>query len=318
MNKSKSALHIFSIGVVAEDKEPGKDRVKVIPIETNFIQPTAVQATESPTEKQHESAGATETLNVATGNAITAKWWKFNSNRVNAPDVKKEDYVLIHRMGETDMYFWEDLNMSNVKRLEDAVYAWAADPENQMADDLSNAYVLNVSTRDGHISLRTSMANGEKNAYLMQLNTRDGLWQLVDDKGRKFYMNSPEDDLGFENAMLSKVNINKEDAFIFSKKSINLETQTINEKCKVRICNASESITNTTETYTTNASASATFKTPQGTFTEKFNVGSDFQYGGEGTGIGTFTVSEAIIKGITFTMHVHTEQGDGKDVSTPH
>ncbi|AWN08845.1 putative structural protein [Salmonella phage SPAsTU] len=318
MEKSKSAVHVYSIGIVAEDKPRGTDRVKIIPIETNFMQPTAVNATETPVEKQHEAAGATDNLTVKTGNAITAKWWKYNSNRVNSPDVKREDYVRIWRIGETDMYFWEDLNMSNVKRLEDAVYAWSADPTNQMADDLSNAYVLNISPMDGHITLRTSMANGEKNAYLMQLNTRDGMWQLVDDKGRKFYMNSPEDDLGFENAMLSKVNINKEDAFIFTKKSINFETQTINEKCKVRICNASESITNTTQTYLTTAKSKATFDTPKGLFTKDFEVGKDFKYGGIGEGIGTFTVSDAIIAHITFSKHTHTEQGDGNDVSTPH
>ncbi|MCT7475935.1 hypothetical protein N5V81_13210 [Escherichia coli] len=59
-----------------------------------------------------------------------------------------------------------------------------------MADDLSNAYVLNISPMDGHVTLRTSMTNSEKNAYLLQLNTRDGFCQLVDDEGRKFYLNS--------------------------------------------------------------------------------------------------------------------------------
>lgn len=306
----KSSVEIFSIGIVAEDKPRGNERCKIIPIETNFVNPTQVESVESLNEKQHASDNAMDNLQVTTGNAITAKWWKFNSNRVNPPDVKKEDYVLILRLGKTDIYFWIDLNFANVKRLEDAVYAWSADPDNQMADDLSNAYVLNISSIDKHITLRTTMLNGEKAAFLFQFDNANGTWQCVDQKGNKYYLNSVEDDLGFENAMLSKININKEDMFLFSKKSINLETQTIKEKCKVRITEAAESVT---------------FKTPswkmdgaEGEFTGNLTVLKDFTYKGEGTGIGTFTVSEAIIKGITFTLHVHTEQGDGKDVSTPH
>ncbi|AFQ96640.1 baseplate assembly protein [Erwinia phage phiEaH2] len=306
----KSSVDFFSIGIVAEDKPRGNERCKIIPIETNFVNPTQVQSIESPNEKQHASENAMDNLEVTTGNAITAKWWKFNSNRVNPPDVKKEDYVLILRLGKTDIYFWIDLNFANVKRLEDAVYAWSADPENQMADDLSNAYVLNVSSIDKHITLRTTMLNGEKAAFLFQFDNANGTWQCVDQKGNKFYMNSVEDDLGFENPMLSKININKEDIFLFSKRSINLETQTINEKCKVRITDAAESVT---------------FKTPkwkmdgaEGEFTGNLKVLKDFRYEGEGTGIGKFTVSDAIINGITFTVHTHTEQGDGKDVSAPH
>ncbi|EEE9654089.1 hypothetical protein DFV33_04965 [Salmonella enterica subsp. enterica serovar Bareilly] len=310
MNKSKSGLHIFSIGIVAEDKPRGTTRVKVIPIEVNFINPTAVDATETPVEKQHNSLSGADNLTVKQGNAITAKWMKSNSNRVNPPDVKKEDYVRIWRIGETDMYFWEDLNNSNVKRLEDGVYAWSADPVNQMADDLSNAYVLNISPMDGHITLRTSMTNGEKNAYLLQLNTRDGFCQLVDDEGRKFYLNSPEDDLGFENACRSKININKEDAFIYAKRSINLETKTINEKCETRNSTASKNMAWKTEDWKTTC--------PTNLFTGNLEVGKDFLYNGKGEGKGTFTVTESVIGGITFTLHVHTGHGPGNDTSTPH
>ncbi|ANZ48206.1 baseplate assembly protein [Erwinia phage vB_EamM_Asesino] len=306
----KSGVDFFSIGIVAEDKARGAERCKIIPIETNFVNPTQVQSIESANEKQHASDNAMDNLQVTTGNAITAKWWKFNSNRVNPPDVQKEDYVIILRLGKTDIYFWIDLNMANVKRLEDAVYAWAADPENQMADDLSNAYVLNISSIDKHITLRTTMLNGEKAAFLFQFDNANGTWQCVDQKGNKYYLNSVEDDLGFENAMLSKVNINKEDMFLYAKKSINLETETLNEKVSKRITNASASIKFTTKDWLTTS--------PTSKFDGNFEVSQDFKYGGKGVGVGTFTVSEAIIANITFTKHVHTEQGDGKDVSTPH
>ena len=116
--------------------------------------------------------------------------------------------------------------------------------------------------------------------------------------------------MGFENAMLSKVNANKENIFMYSKSGIYLETKLISEKCEKRISNASASMQWTTKDWLT-TSAKSMFKGP-------LEVSEDFKYGGKGTGIGTFTVSEAIIANITFSKHVHKEQGDGNDVSTPH
>lgn len=306
----KSQVDFYSLGIVAEDKARNTDRVKIIPIEVSFMQPTKVNAEESETEHTYSSGNATDNIRVKEANHITAKWWKFNSNRVNSPNVKKEDQVLIYRLGKTDIYFWVDLNSSNVKRLEDAIYAWSGDPTNQMADDLSNAYVFNVSPMDGHITLRTSKMNGEKNAYIWQFNTRDGSWICKDDLGNKYYMNSPEYDLGFENAMRSKINMNKEDIFMFSTRSINMETKTIKAKCDVWDVTAAKSATVKTADWLTDS--------PKSQFTGHVNVDKNFGYGGTGEGKGTFTVTEAIINNITFTVHTHREQGDGKDVSAPH
>lgn len=305
----KSNVEFYSLGIVAEDKARNTDRVKIIPIEVSFMEPTKVAIQESETEHQYSTGTSTDSLKIKEGNHITAKWWKFNSNRVNSPDVKKEDQVLVYRLGKTDIYFWVDLNSSNVKRLEDAIYAWSADPKNQMADDLSNAYVLNFSPMDKHITLRTSMANGEKNAYIWQFNTRDGKWLCRDDLGNQYYMNSQEYDLGFENAMRSKININKEDAFIFTTKSINMETKLVKVKCDI---------------WDATAGKSATFKTadwkvdsPKSLFTGNVDVDKNFSYGGTGEGKGLFTVTDAKIADITFSLHTHKEQGDGNNVSAP-
>lgn len=305
-----SQVQFYSIGVVAKDKEPGTDYIDVIGIEVNFVNPTNVDAETSEDEFTHISNGSQDNLKIKQGNSIRARWWKWNTNRKTSPDVCKEDSVMVFRLGETDMFFWMDFDLSNVKRLENVIFAWAADPNNQMADDFSNAYVLNVSSKEGHITLRTSMVNGEKAAFLHQFNTRDGTWICQDHKGNKYWINSVEDDVGFENAMLSKVNANKEDIFMFSKRSINLETKLISEKCEQRVSNASASMKWTTKDWMTTSPVSL-FKGP-------LEITKDFKYGGKGTGIGTFTVSEAIIANITFSVHTHTEQGDGKDVSTPH
>lgn len=305
-----SQVKFYSIGIVAKDKPQGTDYIDAIAIEVNFVDPTNVDAETSEDEFTHISNGSQDNLKIKGGNSIRARWWKWNTNRVTSPDVCKEDSVMLFQLGDTDMYFWMDFNISNVKRLENVIYAWAADPANQMADDFSNAYMLNVSPKEGHITLRTCMVNGEKAAFMHQFNTRDGTWVCQDHKGNKYWINSIEDDVGFENAMLSKVNANKEEVFIFSKKAIYLETKLISEKCEKRISNATASMQWATKDWLTTSEKSM-FKGP-------LEVTEDFKYGGKGTGVGTFTVSEAIIANITFTKHSHKEQGDGNDVGLPH
>ncbi|MGL5397146.1 MAG: hypothetical protein ACRDBQ_18015 [Shewanella sp.] len=291
-----SQIEFYSLGLVAEDKPRNTDLIQVIPIEVTFSEPTKVAIQESFTERSHDSLFGKDCLVVKETNTITARWWKFNSHQVKAPEVCKEDNVLIYRLGKTDVYFWMDLGSANVKRLEDTLYAWAADPNNQMADDLSNAYVLNVSSMDKHITLRTSCANEEAVAYVWQFNLRDGTHLTMDDRGNRSYINSLDNDLGFENAEGSKINVRGTQGFVYAKEKVTVETEYLHGIAKKVQFDATESFrVNSPKSY----------------------FSGDISYGGQGYGKGTFTMPEAIIGNITFTAHVHTEKGDGKDTSAP-
>ena len=195
-NPRKTQIDFYSYGIVGEDKQPNSPWIEAIPIEINFSKPTDVQATEHSTDRTFTSANATDHVTSTEGNTIPAKWWKFNSYQVTPPDVKKGDEIIIYRLGETDIYFWEDLNSANVKTTVNVIYAFPADGENQMMDDLSNAYVLQVSSVEKMIQIRTSMANGEGAAFNFQFNLRDGTHQCTDQKGNKYWINSKENDVG--------------------------------------------------------------------------------------------------------------------------
>ena len=226
-NPRKTQIDFYSYGIVGEDKQPNSPWIEAIPIEINFSKPTDVQATEHSTDRTFTSANATDHVTSTEGNTIPAKWWKFNSYQVTPPDVKKGDEIIIYRLGETDIYFWEDLNSANVKTTVNVIYAFPADGENQMMDDLSNAYVLQVSSVEKMIQIRTSMANGEGAAFNFQFNLRDGTHQCTDQKGNKYWINSPENDVGMENENGTKFNLLKEEMFGFAKKRIKLQAQTI-------------------------------------------------------------------------------------------
>jgi hypothetical protein len=290
--KEKSLIEPFSFGVVAEDKAPNSPWVEIIPVEYHFMQSSKVQAKIHSRDVTHLSANAQDNLQENTSDTIRAKWMVYNSLQVTPPDVCRGDEVMIHRLGKTDIYFWEDLNSANVKRLVNVIEAYPADPANQMADDLSNAYVWQVSTRDGLVQLRTSMANGEKCQFLFQFNPKDGSHNCTDQKGNKYWINSIENDVGMENANGSKVNINKEEGFMFAKKRWQIKAD------HVEILD--NKFTHFTKGKKTVRSGEYHHDTEKATFT------------------GGVWMQEATINNITFTLHSHYEQGDGKPVSKPH
>ena len=290
-NPRKTQIDFYSYGIVGEDKQPNSPWIEAIPIEINFSKPTDVQATEHSTDRTFTSANATDHVTSTEGNTIPAKWWKFNSYQVTPPDVKKGDEIIIYRLGETDIYFWEDLNSANVKTTVNVIYAFPADGENQMMDDLSNAYVLQVSSVEKMIQIRTSMANGEGAAFNFQFNLRDGTHQCTDQKGNKYWINSKENDVGMENENGTKFNLLKEEMFGFAKKRIKFQAQTIEMIDK--------SFIHRTSGKHNAYSGEYTHTTSKATYT------------------GDLFSKESIIDGVKFSPHTHNEQGDGKPVGPP-
>lgn len=290
-NPRKTQIDFFSYGIVSEDIEPGTAWIEAIPIEINFVNPTAVRAAEQSTEHAFVSGNAKDTVTSNEGNSVPAKWWKFNSFQVTPPNVKKGDEVVIYRLGETDIYFWEDLNSTNVKTTVNVIYAYPADDKHQMADDLSNAYVVQISSIEKMIQIRTSMANGEGAAFNFQFNLRDGTHQCTDQKGNKYWINSKENDVGLENENGTKFNILKEEMFGFAKKRIKFQAQTIEMIDK-------------DFTHRTSGKHNA-------------NSGEYLHTTDKATYTGDVFSKESIVNGIKIGPHVHMEQGDGKPVGPP-
>ena len=303
----KSQLQFFSMGIVAKDKAPNSPWIEVIPIEHSFMTPTHVQAAETSQEYAHSSDGAQDTVKETRGNTIPARWRKVNSYMVTPPDVVKTDEVTIYRLGETDIYFWEDNNSANVKREVNVIYAFPADPTNQMADDLSNAYVVQISSKEKMLQIRTSMSNGEKAAFNFQFNLRDGIYQCTDQKGNKQWINSVKNDVGMQNANASKFNIIKEEMFGYAKKRIRFETETLELVNKHFKHTSSDSQTIASASY--KQTTTGAWNLTAGSF-KVDSQSNEF--------VGVVKMPDAKIGTVTFSIHVHREQGDGNDVSTPH
>lgn len=297
-----SQLAIYSMGKAADDKPRGEKKLNVVLSEVSFAQETKVETQVAPAEAAHEGEGGKDTVQTNLGNTVEALWWNFNGFRVSPPDVKKDDDVIILRLGDTDIYYWLDLNTANVKRLECLVFAINADPKNKIAQDLSNAYWFMFSSLDKMLQIHTSTSNGEPFAWDIQLDTKESRLVVQDSKGNTVYVDSKEDDIGMANSMGSKFQVIKQKIFGTAEEEIRFKTKAFIVQCQTALLDAATSVTH---------------KTPSTKMTGNLDVDKNFSYGGTGEGKGTFTVTEAIINGITFTLHVHTEQGDGKDVSKP-
>ena len=253
-----SQLKYYSRGIVTAEKARGENEIMVIPIEFRYISATRVEHIQETDRQVHKVGRGEDVVEVKTSNSIPARWLKFNSNRITPPDVMPDDEVLIWRMGDTDIYYWQDMNIANVKRTEEVTVAFAADPNGKMKDDLSNAYWMSVSTKDKHITLQTSMANGEPFAYTLQINTGDGNAQLTDHVGNVYYIDSANTIVGMENVNGTYFRLDKnvmygyapDEMNFHAENTISLKTKTFKIACDTYTCDAKDSYTVNTKSYT--------------------------------------------------------------------
>ena len=216
-----SQLHLHSIGRVSANKAMSSHEISVVPVEYRYSENEELLTNPTKDEVTFQSQdGKTESVKVHTDNSITATWFKRNTNRVTPPDVRRGDKVLIYRLGDTDKYFWEDMNSENVKRLETVAWSFNADPSGKTSDDHSNAYAFEVSTHNKTITITTSMANGEKAKFAIQINGGEGIIAVEDEKGNYIYLDSVNTDIKLQNANGTNFRLNKKNIEAFAPDSM--------------------------------------------------------------------------------------------------
>lgn len=227
----ESQLRFFSYGIVTKDKARGDVAIEATPTEVRFTTQDLMDGEHTPENIEHYIRGGKDYVNISIGGSIPATYIDFNSNRITPPDVKKDELVFLWRLGSTDIFFWQDRNVSNVKRLETVVYAFSADPDMPVKDDLSNAYYLMLSTHDKHITLKTSKSNGEFCRFTHQINTADGIIITEDDIGNSQWFDSKNTDIGWLNAHGTKFHMSKKLIYGFAKDSIKFKSKFIGFEC---------------------------------------------------------------------------------------
>jgi len=311
----QSKFHFWSFGIVAANKPRGTDMVEVFPQEkftmshgeiTDNIEEINTEGIDS---KDRKYVGKLQSKV-----SITCKWIPIGEpNRTTAPDVRRNEQVLIYKYADTEYYFWSTA-MNNVLRKLETVSWWFSGTsiDGESADKertQDNGYFIEISSHDKHVVLSTSKQNGELCRYYFQFDMANGMWTMADDQGNEMELDSMA-------GILTVTTTNE----IIS----NTKKYTIN--CDDMIVNASNSYTLNTVTNTQNASGSTKLDTPTTNNTGHIVVGGTISVSGSGGGGGAAasisgtlqtTGGDVIADNISLQNHVHMEQGDGAPTSPP-
>lgn len=197
MNNQTSNLRLYSLGIVVEDKPIGSDFIMVTPIEILNIQPSG-SIKESTTKFEgtlKNSNGKNFITEINSTNYIKAKWISLgNSNRITAPDVVKNETIILFKFGDIDEYYWTTIFREvELRRQETVLYGFSNLKSGISAFDKSTSYWLEVDTRKKFIKIHTAMNDGEYTEYDIQIDTKQGTFLLTDKKGNRFFLESQKD-----------------------------------------------------------------------------------------------------------------------------
>jgi hypothetical protein len=273
----KSALFIYSIGIVAANKKLDSHLIEAVPTEhVNFVDGELTDNKEEITVSSEDHSGSSWESTLTTTPSITARWFPFGSvTRKTAPDVRRGEKVILFKFADADEYYWVEWEQSKkLRRLETINWALSNNSKEDIDDDPTKTYWVEWSTHRKLLHVHTSKNDGEPFAWDIQLDAKEGNLVIKDDDGRTIYIQSKEDKIHMENKAKSFVDLDKKNITVECK-----ETLTFNAK-DIKI-NGRSSITTTTRTHTikdtsyTHNSSSQQFTTSSWTASaNRWNVSS--------------------------------------------
>lgn len=282
-NRPSSVLEFYSLGQVAENKLRTSNLIRVIPIEKLSLLNGELKSETVVEESEGRSAsGEQYVAKGSTNNAIVADWvpWS-DGSRMNAPDVRRGERVMILRNADSPEYYWVTLGLDNhLRKKETAVYMWSA-TEDETDEELTadNSYCLTISSHEQAITLSTSKTSGEYCTWAAQFNLKDGRFIVTDDLGNEVEIDAKNTLISLINAEQSKVVLDKANIFIKCKdslfvdagKTIDMKTKTFNVACTDYTLKCTNYTLNASEVKVT--SSSNTFTSPSTKFTGNLEVG---------------------------------------------
>lgn len=225
-----SKFHFYSYGIVAEHKALSSNIIEVTPVEEMAFLDGFVTGDEKVvTSAGTDSSGTPYETSVKTAATIQAEWLRLScSNRLTAPDVRRNAPVMIYQFGDSDKYYWTTLkDDSHLRKLETVVWGISATRDEGAAPSHNNLYYFEISSHRKLVTFHTSQADGEPFSYDFQFNTKDGQVTLRDSAGNYFHLNSALNQLRMQNVNGSLIDITGEVATIETNSEINLKSKKI-------------------------------------------------------------------------------------------
>jgi hypothetical protein len=226
-HNSESGLRIYSLGIVANNKELTSEEISVVPIEsTPFADGELVSVPFDQETSGEDASGGSYNVKVTGDVAIRAKWLRGSEgNRRTPPDVRRGERVLIWCFADSNEYWWTALNMDlHLRKLETVVFQISAtSDEDADPQAVENSYYIEMSSHKKMITLQTSKANDEKCVYVVQLNMAEGKAILCDELGNSVLVNSTDTVIELENAEGTVLQLDKQNLIGYAKDGITLQ-----------------------------------------------------------------------------------------------
>lgn len=256
-----SKFHFYSFGRVAANKKLGSSMVEVFPIEKfSMSNGEITDNVEESVAKGKDASGQEYEGKSTTKPSMSCMWLPIGEpNKVTAPDVRRDEVVIMYRFADTEYYFWANAFNNIIRKLETSAWWFSGTPtEGNGAETkrtADNGYFFEISTHEKHVIFSTSNKNGEVVRYYFQFDTGSGNFTLKDDLGQEFEFESTA----------GRINVKSDN-------EVNVTTKKHTTNCEEHIINTKKQTINT-ETMEVNASSSVKFNTPIVEMSKDLKVG---------------------------------------------
>lgn len=256
-----SQFHFHSFGKVAANKPRNSNYIEAAAVETfSMMGGEMTDNVEKIETSGQDSIGKNYVGSVTTKPTLTCRWLPMsNSNQVTAPDVRRNEEVIIYRFADTEYYFWTTFSNNVIRKLETMALWFSGTPVEGEGEDkkrtADNGYFFELSTHEKHVIFSTSDKNGEVCRYYMQFDPGRGNFTVKDNLGQEIEFDS----------VAGKINV-------VSENEVNVTTKKYTVNCDEHIINTKKQTINT-DTMEVNASASVKFNTPIVEMSKNLKVG---------------------------------------------
>lgn len=249
-----NVLQCLGTGTVAATKDTNSDEIFVY-LPGKFAAAEggiSLDAQRIKSESVNSHGETVQTDMLATNGMVPATWKNIGEpNRISSPNVREGSQVAIYQIMGSSEYMWTTWGFGGEEmRLEAVVYGWNANPNLTKGApfDIANFYTFIISTIDGQMTLRNSMANGEASILETTFNFMEGRVTIAGAQKSMLVLDDKNHSFTYANAEESILTVDKGNIMAVAKDGIMFQTdQSVSMSCKQLLVQAEQVMFNVAE-----------------------------------------------------------------------
>lgn len=140
------------------------------------------------------------------------KWLPYDGNRMQAPSVRRGEWVEVFELADSGIYYWRSMGLDGHLRRLDTIIIAISDTTDESTTQLTpdNSYWIEFSTHSKKLAFQTAKSDGEAFMYSGVVDAKVGMAELKDDAGQSFLLRSKEELIQLQNGQESTFLMEKE------------------------------------------------------------------------------------------------------------